>query len=486
MAVILALVAGLSGQHLSVAAASTDGLHVAGNRLIDDHGVPVRLLGVNRSGTEYACIRGWGIFEGPADSASVTAMRAWYVNAVRIGLNEDCWLGINGVPEQFAGAAYQHAIGDYVDAVTRAGMYAIVDLHWSAPGQAGATSLRPMADLDHSVDFWRSVANTFADNPNVLFDAFNEPFDVGWDCWRDGCVYPGGPDTGPWHTVGMQTLVDTIRATGATQPILLGGLHFSNDVTGWADHVPDDPRHQLVASVHVYPFNPCAAPDCWQDDIAPLAASVPVVVGEVGPDWAPPYSDAMANDLMRWADHQDLGYLAWTWNTWGGGDALLTNHTGQTTTWGSDVRRHLTHLAVPRLDVVEQANAAYAAGDIRRAGELYDQAAESSSDTESQVDAATITGLARFRAVLAWTLIGDEDRALQELRSIAARDPGAALTRLAAQFWDGYGMTGSVASACAQLAPDVDSQAGEVLTRLRSLGMELQHDQLCVLPSAER
>ena len=41
---------------------------------------------------------------------------------------------------------------------------------------------RQMPGDDHSVDFWRSVATTFLDNPNVLFDAFNEPFGVDWDC----------------------------------------------------------------------------------------------------------------------------------------------------------------------------------------------------------------------------------------------------------------------------------------------------------------
>ncbi len=114
----------------------------------------------------------------------------------------------------YGGSNYQRAVIDYVNELTANGMYAIVDLHWTAPGTAPATSLRSMPDEDHSSLFWKSVATAFADNPNVLFDIFNEPFGVGWDCWRDGCVYPGGPDTGPWQAVGMQALVNTIRATG--------------------------------------------------------------------------------------------------------------------------------------------------------------------------------------------------------------------------------------------------------------------------------
>jgi len=82
-------------------------LRVQGNALVDANGAPVRLLGVNRSGTEYACSQGWGIFDGPSDAASITAIASWHTNAVRIPLNEDCWLAINGVSASYGGANYR-------------------------------------------------------------------------------------------------------------------------------------------------------------------------------------------------------------------------------------------------------------------------------------------------------------------------------------------------------------------------------------------
>jgi hypothetical protein len=36
------------------------------------------------------------------------------MNVVRIPLNEDCWLGINGVNPAYGGYNYQKAIGDFV------------------------------------------------------------------------------------------------------------------------------------------------------------------------------------------------------------------------------------------------------------------------------------------------------------------------------------------------------------------------------------
>jgi endoglucanase len=348
VALLFGLIAAMLTAHQAMADGDVAlaGIQVIGNQLVTLDGRPLRLTGVNRSGAEFACIHQWGIFEGPTDPPSVALIRSWHANVVRIGLNEDCWLGINGVPQASGGEKYRQTVIDYVNTLTWNGVYAIVDLHWSAPGSVPATSLRPLPDADHSLEFWRSVATALADNPDVVFDVFNEPFGVDWDCWRDGCEYPGGPDTGPWQTVGMQSLIDTIRGAGARQPLLVGGLWFANDVTGWRAHQPHDPLGQLVASVHVYPFNRCNEPSCWNDEIAPLAESVPVLVTEFGTDWVPPHGDAMAIALMNWADAHEIGYLAWAWNTWGDdGNSLLSNYQGQTTRWGAHVKAHLLHRA---------------------------------------------------------------------------------------------------------------------------------------------
>ncbi|MBV9174465.1 MAG: hypothetical protein JOZ81_30765, partial [Chloroflexi bacterium] len=40
----------------TVARAESGGIKVSGNTLVDGHGNPVRLLGVNRSGAEFACV----------------------------------------------------------------------------------------------------------------------------------------------------------------------------------------------------------------------------------------------------------------------------------------------------------------------------------------------------------------------------------------------------------------------------------------------
>ena len=117
---------------------------------------------------------------------------------------------------------------------------------------------------DHSAAFWTSVAATFENDPAVVFDAFNEPYSpaadgnstlaVWWSCWlHGGCAVPVANRTAPcddsdtYAAVGMQALVSAIRATGARQPILLGGLSYANDLSGWLADEPSDPDGQLAA-----------------------------------------------------------------------------------------------------------------------------------------------------------------------------------------------------------------------------------------------
>src|SRR6188472_1072394 len=109
-------------------------VRVRDGRLVGRRGEEVRLLGVNRSGTQYACVEGWGIFDGPTDDAALSRIAAWGANAVRVPLNESCWLGINGVDPAYSGETYRTAIHEYVDRLNAAGLRVILDLHWTAPG----------------------------------------------------------------------------------------------------------------------------------------------------------------------------------------------------------------------------------------------------------------------------------------------------------------------------------------------------------------
>lgn len=328
-------------------------VRVSGNHLVNGAGSTVRLLGANRSGTQYACLEGSGIFDGPSDSASIATMKAWGMTAVRVSLNEDCWLGINGVPAAYSGANYQAAIGGFVDRLNAAGLYVILDLHSNAPGTAKALDQKPMADRDHSPAFWAGVAGHFKDRPAVVFDLYNEPYPdsnhnttAAWTCIRDGGTCPGVPFT----AAGSQEMVNAIRGAGATNVVLVGGPQYAGVVDRWTEFKPADPAGQLAASIHIYYNNPadpewapCYLQSCWDGTIAPLSATTPVVIGEVGEHDC---DSALMMPLLRWADTKGVSYLAWSWFTGNcaGEPALISSYDGTPSGEGAGVRDHLLGL----------------------------------------------------------------------------------------------------------------------------------------------
>ncbi|WP_152648849.1 cellulase family glycosylhydrolase [Streptacidiphilus anmyonensis] len=331
-------------------------LHVSGNHLVDANGHTVTLHGVDRSGTEFACVQNTGVFDGPADQASVSAMTSWRINAVRVPLNEDCWLGANGVNPAYAGANYIAAVKAYVSLLEQNGLNVILDLHWTdgaytgnSSGCSGATAVcqKPMPDAAGAVPFWTSVATTFKGDDAVVFDLFNEPYPdratgsetSAWECWLNGGTCPGIGYT----VAGMQSLDNAVRGTGATNVVMLGGLAYSNDLTQWLAYEPHDPTGNVAASWHSYNFNACSSSSCWNAQIAPVAAKVPLVTGELGEnDCAHGYLDS----VLPWLDSIGASYLAWTWNTWdcASGPALISSYDGTPTGFGAGYKAHLATL----------------------------------------------------------------------------------------------------------------------------------------------
>lgn len=362
LAVVLGAASMVVNVGASTAAAATGlSITISGDHFVNGAGKTVRLLGVNRTSSEYGCVDGFGYDDGHLDVADVKAIAAWGADAVRVPLNEDCWLGINGQPNSNEGAdpvltaaGYRHEIAQYVTDLNQHGIYAILDLHWSAPGAQIALEQQPMPDLDHSPAFWTSVATSFRTNKAVVFDLFNEPYDptdprsggdqnprdtITWNCWQSGTLKgpAGGADcttaaydengrqTTRYQVAGMQTLVDAVRQAGAKQPVLAGGLDYANDLgendggQAWLKHLPKDPLHRVAASFHNYQGKACDTATCWTNSVAPVAAKAPVVTGEFDEDnfdearcanHTPTNFDAT---YMKWADAAGVSYLAWGW-----------------------------------------------------------------------------------------------------------------------------------------------------------------------------
>jgi hypothetical protein len=78
-----------------------------------------------------------------------------------------------------------------------------------------------------SKTFWRTVAPLYKGDPQVIFDAFNEPRLGGWACWHDGgsaCPKPG--------FTGMQALAALIRRNAPRSLIWVDGPHLGSTLAG--------------------------------------------------------------------------------------------------------------------------------------------------------------------------------------------------------------------------------------------------------------
>ncbi|MBO2448841.1 cellulase family glycosylhydrolase [Actinomadura barringtoniae] len=330
-------------------------LKVSGNKLVDAGGKTVTLRGVNRSGGEFACVQGNGFWDGPMDAASITAIKSWKVNAVRVPLNSDCWLGLSNVPAAYRGTAYQNAVRAYVGLLLDNGLTPILDLHWthglwtgndSHCQTADAECQKPMPDAQYTPEFWKQVATAFKGDTGVVFDLFNEPYpnnlqvmdyNQSWKCWRDG----GADCTGlTYEAAGMQDMLDAVRGTGAANVVIAGGNSYSNDLSQWLANKPSDPTGNLAAAWHSYNFNYCKDSGCWDQQLAPVAAQVPLVAGEIGENSC---GHSYTDTLMAWLDAHGASYLGWTWNTWdcSSGPSLISSYDGTPTAYGAGLRAHL-------------------------------------------------------------------------------------------------------------------------------------------------
>jgi hypothetical protein len=354
LAVVALLLAPGIARDSSSEAQAAPTVAVRGNRLVTDGGQPFRLLGVNRDYSELGCVptafevAAPQVFDGPVDQGSVDAMRAWGINAVRIPLNEACWLGINGV--QLGGEAYRAAVSRYVRLLGDNGIVALLDLHLITPGRTRSTyDLLPMPDADHAPAFWRSVARRFRGQSGVVLDLYNEPTAVSWPCWRDGCRVSAAQIRAacvtrcafePYRAVGMARLVKVVRSAGFAGPLVLTGR---DDLSRWLAYRPRDPRGQLIASMHVYDFNGCEE-DCWNDAL-PVAARVPVLIGELGETDC---RHGFIDRFMAYADRHGISYLGWTWSsgreTCQMGPVLIEDYAGTPTPYGAGLRDHLRAL----------------------------------------------------------------------------------------------------------------------------------------------
>lgn len=256
-------------------------LRVRGNRLAGPDGREVWLQGLSVDSTQW----------NPAGERTLetipVAIEKWKANVIRLPLNDNFWFGRGKPPKMPSNnaEAYRQLVDAAIEKASSRGAYVALDLHsFGAPKERHAA-------------FWKDVAERYKNNPAVFFELFNEPHSISWKIWRDGGDLNSpdnkNTDVNPAEnkekqegaaTVGMQALVDSVRATGARNIVIAGGLDWGYDLSGVVDGyaLNDRDGNGIVYSSHIYPWK-----KDWQEKVLAAAEKYPLFIGEVGtpPDW---------------------------------------------------------------------------------------------------------------------------------------------------------------------------------------------------------
>jgi hypothetical protein len=221
-----------------------------------------------------------------------------------------------------SGLAYRSSLIQAVDNARALGFVVIIALEGSV---AGAASTAPPLPDEATIRTWEQLAPLFGADHGVGFELYESPAApasaASWQVWASGGNQPGAAG----HAVGMQQIVDGIRATGAGNVVVADGLDQGHTLDG----VPllSDPAGAVVYGVEPYPRGGDNA-DSWNTDFGDLARSRPVLATAWdAPSAPPPFSEVpqhcdastpdTAHNLLRYLAAAGIGVIGYAFDLTG-------------------------------------------------------------------------------------------------------------------------------------------------------------------------
>jgi len=218
----------------------------------------------------------WQSLEG-LDRAKIQATAGdWCGNTVRLQVSQDELLGTNGTS---LNQAFLTAVEDQVFYAQERHLVVVInDTTESAPPSVAGQQLGPTKATEA---FWKEMATLYGQDPQVIFDLFNEPrepnpgsLQADWTQWRNGT--PGTP------YIGMENLAEYVRSQHAQNLFWVEGPNVADSFAGMIRS-----GGELTQSVgpFVYAIHHPAGPHTrasWFDDFGYLINDgiAPVVEGE--------------------------------------------------------------------------------------------------------------------------------------------------------------------------------------------------------------
>jgi Cellulase (glycosyl hydrolase family 5) len=304
-----AALAHTSTPHATVGAPVPAGLSVQGNQLYAN-GSPFVGRGVQIVGLVAPTSYLWGKYVAAGQQFGLPELQAAtadHANLIRFQVSE---YGLDPSNSEYS-PGYVTSVENGIEMARSLGLYTIVSLQSeSAAGLAASANRCPLPDAG-ALAAWNELASMFGDDPGVMFELYNEPglgaTAAGWSEWLNGGTVVYGSQIGDSCTaVGMQQLINQIRADGAGNVIVVPALGGETNLAGMpALTDPTDPSDpQLAYGVH-YP-NLTTGITAWDKAFGNFSAKGPVIVTEW--DGAGITPDCTANSPAQ--SEELLAYLA--------------------------------------------------------------------------------------------------------------------------------------------------------------------------------
>jgi hypothetical protein len=264
-------------------------LSISGSKIVDEHADVTQLKGVSTQWLNYE----------QDYATSRNAMKwlrdNWGLSLFRIANGVEGDNGYLTDPE-----ARLDVVRGIIDNAIANEVYVLVDWHTHEPQHP-----------DDAMAFFGAIAAEYGDEPNIIYELFNEPLDVDWST-----------DLKPYH----QALIDEIRQHDPDNLIVVGTPRW--------DQLPDeaipDPLDDanVAYTLHFYACSHQASTRAHGE--AALAAGLPIFVSEWGAtnaDGGTPANPGVCEDAARdwhaWLEDNDISWAAWKLEAGGDSSSIL-------------------------------------------------------------------------------------------------------------------------------------------------------------------